>query len=117
MLAMRMPDGRMAFLTQPVRVTKELALAAHEGSRSPEARFRFSSPCVQKACGQWTGSRCGIIDEVLEQAAASPGSANDEAGDLPPCAIRPTCRWFSQSGARACGACPEVITDRRQVEA
>jgi hypothetical protein len=113
MLAVRMPDGRMAFLTQPVPVTAELAGAAHEGPRAPEARFRFSSRCVQKACGQWTGSRCGIIDEVLVESGASVTPDDGAAGELPPCAIRATCRWFAQAGGAACGVCPEVVTDRR----
>jgi hypothetical protein len=114
MLAIRMPDGRMAFLTQPIPVTKEVAQAASEGPRSPESRFRFGSRCVQKACGQWTGSRCGIIDEVLDQ--SNPLNRLEDDGsepELPRCGIRPSCRWFAQAGPAACGVCPDVITDRR----
>jgi hypothetical protein len=27
--------------------------------RKPEARFRFSQPCIEEGCVQWAGSRCG----------------------------------------------------------
>jgi hypothetical protein len=68
---------------------------------------------VQKACGQWTGSRCGIIDEVLAESGASVKPDDGAPVEVPPCAIRATCRWFAQVGAAACGVCPEVVTDKR----
>ena len=37
---------------------------AHRG-RSPETRFRFAQPCAESRCSQWTGSRCGVIDQAL----------------------------------------------------
>jgi hypothetical protein len=99
-----MPDGRVAFSADRLKITPEFVESARQG-RAPEKRFRFAGPCIKSGCGQWTGSRCGVIDRV-----------NDELGDwaeaeLPACSIRADCRWFAQLGAAACGVCPLVITD------
>jgi len=32
------------------------------------------------------------------------------ADKLPPCVIRPTCRWYKQEGAAACHRCPQIVT-------
>jgi hypothetical protein len=63
---------------------------------------------VESACSQWTGSRCGVIDRVIDLV----GAETDQA-DLPDCSIRPECRWWKQSGPDACAVCPEVVTDTR----
>lgn len=96
-------NGRVAFLTPPLPVTEEAAQVARAG-RAPERRFRFAQPCVEEGCRHWTGQRCGVVDAALEL-------EETEAGRLPRCGIRPSCRWFAQSGAAACRVCPYVITD------
>ena len=101
-----MSDGRVAFASDRITIDREFVQIAREG-RPPEKRFRFSSPCAKGGCAQWTGERCGVIDEEL---AATPRASPDE---LPECSIRPQCRWFEQSGAAACAVCPDVITDMR----
>lgn len=98
-------DGSVAYLGRRVRIDGEFARTA-AGTGSPETRFRFSDRCVEQGCGQWTGSRCGVIDDVV---ARLPGPA--AATPLPRCAMRSDCRWFAQSGPRACGVCPFVITE------
>lgn len=102
-----MPDGRVAFTSERIVVDEEFVQIARRGA-SPEKRFRFGSTCVKGACAQWTGERCGVIDEVLQT--FEPRGAPAE---LPDCSIRAQCRWFEQSGAAACAVCPEVITDAR----
>ncbi len=98
-------DGRVGFLKQLMVVDQEFADIAREG-RAPEKRFRFSSPCLKAACKQWTGSRCGVIDDVSECV------GDDQRLDgLPECSIRPQCRWYRQNGAEACSVCPLVVTD------
>ncbi|MEP6564584.1 MAG: hypothetical protein ABJB10_05560 [Mesorhizobium sp.] len=75
----------------------------------PEARFRFAGRCVEGQCKQWTGNSCGVIEKVLT------GMAEQKiapAENLPRCAIRGTCRWYSQRGADACRACVYVVTDQ-----
>jgi hypothetical protein len=99
-----MSDGRVAFSADRLEVDREFVETARQG-RSPEKRFRFAGACVKGGCSQWTGSRCGVIDQVTE-------TMSDMAvAELPECSIRDTCRWFDQSGAEACGVCPLVVTD------
>ena len=102
-----MRDGRVAFSSNQIIIDKEFVQIAHEG-RSPEKRFRFGGLCVKAGCNQWTGSRCGVIDTIIEST-----SENNETAFLPNCSIRSQCRWFNQSGADACAVCPDVITDLR----
>jgi hypothetical protein len=107
LLGIVMPNGRVAFPQERLVIDEAFVDAAHKG-RAPEQRFRFSSPCAQSGCSQWTGSRCGIIDAVLD---AHAPATDDEA--LPVCSIRADCRWFAQAGAAACAVCPDVVTDQR----
>ena len=98
---------------KPLRTAMEIDegfVAEAERYGSPEARMRFAAPCATSGCSQWTGSRCGVIDKVMDflEAEKVPLRA-----DLPPCAIRATCRWYDQSGARACKGCELVTTDMR----
>ena len=102
LLGLVLPDGRVAYSSDRIVVDEEFVDVARTG-RSPEKRFRFSTPCVQGACRQWTGSRCGVIDAVIEHLPAEPA--------LPDCSIRPQCRWYAQNGAHACAVCLSVITD------
>jgi len=102
-----MRDGRVAFSSNQIVINKEFVKIAHEG-RSPEKRFRFGGLCMKSGCNQWTGSRCGVIDTIIEST-----SENNETAALPNCSIRSQCRWFYQSGADACAVCPDVITDLR----
>ena len=97
-------DGTIGYLGQPIPIDADFVATARTG-RSPERRFRFTSKCVEGACQQWTGTRCGVIDKMIE--ALQPV---DEA-TLPRCGIRSYCRWFHQNGVAACRTCRLVITD------
>jgi hypothetical protein len=97
--------GSVGYVSTPLQIDDDFVRTAKQG-RDPERRFRFANTCVESGCKQWTGSRCGVIDRVLADGDRA------EAAALPHCAIRSTCRWFAQSGAAACGACPLVVTDR-----
>ncbi len=107
LLGVILPSGRVAYASGEVTVDEEFVAIAREG-RTPEKRFRFTSPCVRGACRQWTGSSCGVIERLR----ALPDLGGSDA-DLPPCVIRPRCRWYLQEGAAACAICPEVVTDNR----
>jgi hypothetical protein len=106
-------DDKVAFTTHRMVVDAAFVQSATEnGGHPPESRFRFSAPCVKGACSQWSGSRCGVIDGVLGEAALQGYAVRaDEA--LPNCAIRDACRWWKQAGREACGVCDLVITDSR----
>jgi hypothetical protein len=111
LLGIVLPDGRVAYARDRVVIDREFVEVAQNG-RPPEQRFRFSSPCVESGCRQWTGARCSVIDDVVDFAAAeATGPPSPDA--LPACSIRPTCRWFRQQGALACAVCPEIVTDQR----
>lgn len=100
-------DGTIAYLGRRTTLDEQFVRIAATG-RAPEKRFRFSDLCVEERCAQWAGGRCGIIDDVIQRLTPVP-----LGGPLPRCSIRATCRWFGQSGPRACAVCPFVITDLR----
>ncbi|MDB5282471.1 MAG: hypothetical protein JWO06_1546 [Bacteroidota bacterium] len=101
-------DGHVDMLETPLEITEDFIKAAAEG-RNPQSRFRFSNNCVQGACKQWTGSRCGVVDGILDHVAQ--GKTKVEVQAIKDCAIRPVCRWYNQNGLAACEICPLVITD------
>lgn len=107
LLGIVLADGRVAFAPDRIVVDDEFVETAQHG-RPAEKRFRFAGSCVNAACRQWSGSRCGIIDRVLD---ALP--TEEHASELPVCSIRGQCRWFLQRGAAACEVCSLVITDSR----
>ena len=109
MIGLRGADGRVANLRTPLRVDAAFCETARASGDRPEARMRFASACVEGECAQWTGERCGVIARVLDHL----DRAVDPAEGLPPCAIRADCRWYAEHAARACAACPEVVTDAR----
>jgi hypothetical protein len=100
-------DGTLGYVQPPTRVDADFVVRAEALGR-PESRFRFSVPCIEGGCPQWTGSGCGVVDEVLEH--EQPPEAIQLAR-LPKCGIRSSCRWYAQRGAAACGVCPLVVAD------
>jgi hypothetical protein len=98
--------GTLAYVQPPTRVNAEFVARAKALGR-PESRFRFSVPCIEAGCPQWTGKGCAVIEKVLEEES----SESTQAAALPRCAIRPTCRWYFQRGAAACAVCPLVVAD------
>ncbi len=98
-------SGEVQFLPDRMAVDQDFVDIANRG-RTPEKRFRFSSPCATKACKHWDGSRCGVIHEVFDSI-----PSEHRIQSTPHCAIRDQCRWHRQEGEEACGACPLVITD------
>ena len=101
-------DGVVGYVRPPLRVGAEFVEAAEHQARTPEHRFRFAAPCLEKGCAHWSGTRCGVIDQAE---AASTATAADKYADssLPDCDLRPSCRWFEQIGVRACSVCPQIF--------
>ena len=113
LLGIVLPDGRVAFTEGRPTVDRDfVSVATSEGRRAPERRFRFSSPCVQGACRQWTGTQCGVIVAAMDEARNQDHEA-PATQELPPCGIRDDCRWFRQSGREACAVCELVVTETR----
>ena len=73
----------------------------------PEATqlFRFAARCEKAACGHYDGidHRCSLGRRV---ATALPPVTDA----LPPCLVRPTCRWHAEQGPPVCLRCPQVVT-------
>jgi hypothetical protein len=71
--------------------------------------FRLSARCEEKKCTHFDGVDCQLavriarmLPEVVEQ--------------LPPCNIRPDCRWFRQEGRAACVRCPQIMTGNHEAD-
>jgi hypothetical protein len=100
-------SGRIAYVQPPTRVDAEFVARAKERGH-PERAFRFSSPCVEGRCPQWTGEHCGLGELVAKQ--AHDVQTSEPAG-LPACSIRSSCRWYFEQGRAACAVCPTVVAD------
>jgi hypothetical protein len=93
---------RIGYLTQPQRVTEDiLALAA---PAAPAQVFRMAAPCMGEGCKHFSGGGCHLVKRIV-------AGFEPVVSALPPCQIRPTCRWFRQEGRAACLRCPQVVTN------
>lgn len=116
LLGVTTASGRLAYLPDPVVVDRALADRLQASGR-PESRYRFTGPCREEGCAQWTGRRCAVVDHILDDPPdPDPGHGprrpeTSTGGALPVCGIRADCRWFAQRGAAACRVCPSVVAD------
>jgi hypothetical protein len=95
-------EPRVGYLDHPQPVTDELLALA--GSVTPTEVFRFAATCQCSRCPQFSDEKCQIGARMVKFL--------PEAVDrLPPCTIRPNCRWWQQEGKAACLRCPVVVTD------
>jgi hypothetical protein len=90
------------YLAKPLPVSEEvLALA---GPVSPIEIFRFAAPCAEHGCRHFDGSDCRLAERVVQLMPAV-------VEGVPPCPIRPACRWWQQEGKDACLRCPQIISE------
>jgi hypothetical protein len=94
-------EPRVAWLERPVPVTDDLL--ALTGPVPPTQVMRFTAPCQENACCHFDGKDCQLATRLVQLMPAVDTS-------LPPCRIRPDCRWFVQEGKAACQRCPQIIT-------
>lgn len=94
-------EPRVAWIERPVPVTSELL--SMTAPVAPTQVLRFAAPCQEKACCHFDGVDCRLATRLVQQIAPVVES-------LPPCQIRPDCRWFKQEGKSACRVCPQVVT-------
>ena len=92
---------RIGYLTEPQPVTQEL-LALSE-PLAPAQVFRIAAPCMGEGCKHFSGGDCSLVKRIV-------AGLDPVVSGLPPCRIRPSCRWFRQEGGNACVRCPQVIT-------
>lgn len=81
--------GKLLALTDPV---------------GPAEVLRVAAPCACNRCGHFENATCALASKIVQNLPA----VTDE---LPACAIRPACRWFTQEGEAACRRCPQVVTE------
>jgi hypothetical protein len=91
----------LAYLNQYLPVTEEVIAMTHPAK--PTQVMRFAAPCQEKACCHFDGANCNLVTRIVQILPAV-----TEA--LPPCLIRPTCRWYQQEGRSACQRCPQIVT-------
>jgi len=65
--------------------------------------FRFGARCDEHRCGHFNGSTCSLGARVKQGLPAVVDA-------LPPCLIRPKCRWYAEQGGEVCLRCPQVVT-------
>jgi hypothetical protein len=95
-------EPRLGYLDKPQPVTEELL--ALSGPVKPAEVFRFAAPCAGSACRHFDGADCTLAKKtahLLPQA----------VDRLPPCRLRPRCRWWRQEGRAACMRCPMIVTE------
>jgi hypothetical protein len=99
---------RVGYLTETQPVSEKLLALA--GPAKPTELFRIAAPCAMSGCKHFKGDSCTLAQRIVESMAPVVNA-------LPPCQIRPTCRWFLQEGRNACLRCPQVATDKRNATA
>jgi hypothetical protein len=94
-------EPRVAYLKEEAVV--DPVVFGEIGGLEPTHVFRFAAKCEEHRCAHFNGQRCTLAQRIIEKL--------DPVVDLlPPCLIRPTCRWFAESGREACLRCPQVVT-------
>jgi hypothetical protein len=92
----------LAYLAEPVPATEEVLTLA--GPVAPTEVFRFAAPCAGVDCRHFDGSGCRLATRVVRLLPAV-------VDGLPPCPLRPDCRWWRQEGKAACLRCPQVVSE------
>ncbi len=92
---------RVDYLKQDAIITD--AMLGSLGGMDPTHVFRFAAKCEEGRCAQFANGRCSLGQRIAEGLAPV-------VDRLPSCLIRPTCRWFRETGEAACFRCPQVVT-------
>jgi len=95
-------EPRLAYLNEPQPVTDEILELS--GPVKPTEVFRFAAPCAGSGCKHFDGADCSLAKRTVSMLPAA-------VNKIPPCRIRPRCRWWRQEGVAACMRCPVVVTE------
>ena len=98
-------EPRLGYMAETLPVTPEILFLS--GPVPPSAIFRISAPCAGHACQHFDGSQCRLATRIVQM-------LPPVTEDLPPCRIRPTCRWWRQEGKAACLRCPQIVSQAYQ---
>ncbi len=105
LIGIKNEEEEMELLADPIKITEEVYLEIKSLGVKPEKAVRVANKCIKSGCRQWTGEKCGVIDDALDKV-----ENQFLKNHVPECAIRTTCRWYSQQGEIACKVCPLVST-------
>lgn len=94
-------EPRVTWIERPVPVTEDLL--ALTGPVPPTQVLRIAAPCQEGACCHFDGTDCRLATRLVQLMLPVVDS-------LPPCRVRPDCRWFLQEGKGACVRCPQIVT-------
>ena len=94
-------NPRVTWIEKPVPITEELL--ALTGLVPPTQVLRIAAACQEGACSHFDGADCRLATKLVQLLPTV-------TGGLPPCRIRPDCRWFLQEGKAACQRCPQIVT-------
>src|SRR5262249_29548856 len=95
-------DGpRVSYLVEAQPVTDEIVALA--GAFARAEIFRFGAPCAGPACRHYNGTDCRLATRIVQL-------LPPVVSGLPPCGLRPDCRWWQQEGKAACLRCPQIVT-------
>ena len=95
------PAPMLQYLDHHLPATPEvLSMAA---PLKPTEVFRLAATCAEHKCPHFDGADCQLATRIVQILPAAVDA-------LPPCIIRPDCRWYSQEGGAACRRCPEITT-------
>jgi hypothetical protein len=94
-------EPRVSWIEKPVPVTGDLL--ALTGPVPPTQVLRIAAPCQENSCCHFDGVDCRLATKLVQLIPPVTQS-------LPPCRIRPDCRWFVQEGRAACAVCPQIVT-------
>jgi hypothetical protein len=98
---------RLAYLDEPVSATPDMLELAAPAAVSQV--FRLSARCEEAKCAHFDGSRCQLAVRIVKL-------LPEVVDGLPPCTIRPDCRWFRQEGRAACLRCPQIVTGNLEAD-
>jgi hypothetical protein len=91
----------VSYLAEPQPVSDAMLELA--SPVQPTEVFRFAAPCARGGCQHFDGSNCRLAAKVSR-------SVPTQITRLPPCRIRPACRWWREQGRAACSRCPFIVT-------
>ncbi len=93
---------QVAYLERPTPATPALRILPN--LIKPTEVYRMAAPCAGRRCQHFDGADCQLAKRIVQILPAV-------VDVLPPCRIRPGCRWWQQEGRAACLRCPQVVTD------
>jgi len=102
-----MRHARIEFLDRPLPASD--AVLALCGKVDPTELFRFAAQCESATCRNFDGCCCRVASVIVQL--LPPVTVK-----LPRCGVRPQCRWFRQEGRAACVRCPQIVTQRHNLD-